>query len=418
MKRLLPVAMVLCGAQVAEAADFRGTFSTLLSLREATRNGEEIGAYPLVELVALEVDDLGIPGTDGSRVVLQGWGRLQLGDDDLRDTDADLGLMFLEMRSGRTELRVGRQYLSEGVGRMSMIDGANAYAKLWRGLAAQAFVGATVHPQLRHATGSWQLGGRLSWAFHELLGTPATLGLGYRQRRHRGDLRKHHLGADAAVQLGATHWVAVAVVDPTLEALVEGRLALSLRPGASWLVTIDAERVRPALLIPLNSIFSVFADAKHDSIGGDAGYSPSPYFAFDVSGHLLRLDNEQLGYRLFVRAVTSREPSRRSLVGAEVRRAHEDRSQGYLSGRLFTRLQLLEPLAVSADLFVYGYDQPINDTDLAVLGQGSVIVDIAPSMRLAASLAGGTTPWAKTQIEGLLRFAWGWDVHFAREVAP
>jgi hypothetical protein len=28
------------------------------------------------------------------------------------------------------------------------------------------------------------------------------------------------------------------------------------------------------------------------------------------------------------------------------------------------------------------------------------------------------TPWAKSQVEGMLRFAYGYDVDFSREVAP
>jgi hypothetical protein len=350
--------------------------------------------------------------------VLQGWGRLQLGDDELRDTDADLGLLFLEARSGRFELRAGRQYLSEGVGRMTMIDGANAEVDLWAGLAAQAFIGATVHPQLRHATGNWQAGGRVSWAFHELAGTPGVLGLSYRQRRHRGDVRTDHLGADASLKLGPTHFSGIAVMDPTMEAFVEGRLAMSIRANEHWLLTLDAERVRPDLLIPLNSIFSVFADSAHDSLGADAAWTPSPYHSVDVAGHLLRLDGEHLGYRLLLRGVTYREAAHRSFIGAELRRVNERQGQGYMSGRAFTKLQFLEAFGVSADVFVYGYDEKINDTQVALLAQASVIWDITPSIRVAGSVAGGTTPWAEAQLEGMLRFAYGWDVDFVREVAP
>ena len=52
------------------------------------------------------------------------------------------------------------------------------------------------------------------------------------------------------------------------------------------------------------------------------------------------------------------------------------------------------------------------------VGQTSVIWDIAPSARLAATIAAGTTALAEFQLEGLLRFSYGYQVDFGREVAP
>jgi hypothetical protein len=415
--RLGLVAMILLGAVGAEAANVRGTLNTILGAREAVRGGNEIGNVPLVELIALEVNDLSIPGTDSSRVVLQGWGRLQLSDDTLQDNTGDLGLLFLDVQAGRLRLRAGRQYTALGVGRMTMMDGLHADVQIWRGLHAQAYAGFTVHPELRSNSENRQAGGRVAWSLHEL-GAPGVVGVAFRRRCHRGILRSQQLGADAAFQIGPTHWSGIAVMDLDRVDFAEGRLAASVRPIDELLVTLDAERVRPDLLVAQNSIFSVFADAAHDSLGADAAYDLSPYWSMVLALKLLRLDGDHLGYRGSLRAVTYREAARRSFIGAEIRRAHESDYQGYTSGRAFTRLQITEELGVSADAFLYGYDKRINGEHLAVLGQASVIYDIRPNMRLAASFAGGSTPWAEHQVEGMLRFAYGYEVDFAREVAP
>jgi hypothetical protein len=53
-----------------------------------------------------------------------------------------------------------------------------------------------------------------------------------------------------------------------------------------------------------------------------------------------------------------------------------------------------------------------------LLCQLSVVYDLAPLIRLAGTVAGGVTPWSERHIEGMLRFAYGWDVDLAREVGP
>jgi hypothetical protein len=105
------------------------------------------------------------------------------------------------------------------------------------------------------------------------------------------------------------------------------------------------------------------------------------------------------------------------MIGAEVRRLDEFEN-GYVRGRVFTGLQLLESMRLSADAFAYHFDDEINDTGYSLLGQLSVTYDILDSLRVAATVAGGTTPWAEAQIEGMLRIAYGWNVDLAREVGP
>lgn len=412
------VAAVLLVAGTAEAAEITGRLTTLLAGRQDPRAGDTVNVVPLYELVTIEVGELGLPAADDARLVLQGWGRLQIGDDELKDNMADLGLLYLQARRDGLQLRIGRQHLPLGVGRMAMIDGLDARYDGPYGISAEAFYGWTVHPELRHRTDNWQGGGRLAWNLAQV-GQTGEIGLGYTQRRQRGELRRHEVGLDGYTYIKGLRLFGLAVAVPihgTID-LLEARLAVSLRQSEKLTLTVDAERVAPALFIPLNSIFSVFADTPHDAFGADATYTPSPYWTVSIDGSLMLLDNDYLGYRTGLRATTYREPSHRSFIGGELRRLDESEN-GYLRGRAFTGLQLLEPLRVTAELFGYRFDEKINDVDLSFVGQVSGIYDITSSMRVAATVSAGRTPWAKSQIEGMLRFAYGFDIDLAPEATP
>ena len=98
----------------------------------------------------------------------------------------------------------------------------------------------------------------------------------------------------------------------------------------------------------------------------------------------------------------------------DVERQRHD-SRGYVRTRLLTGLQLTECVRVTADAYLHWLDIAINDEQLSVLGQASVVYDVLSSLRIAATVAGGTTPFAKGQIEGMLRIAYGYQVTLGRE---
>jgi hypothetical protein len=211
--------------------------------------------------------------------------------------------------------------------------------------------------------------------------------------------------------------VALAVVNPETFQLIEARGNVSYSVCRCLTLNVDVERVAPALMIPLNSIFSVFADAPHDAFGGGAVWSPNPYWSVNADGAALLLDQSYLGYRATLGGATYRDPGHHSAIGAEVRLMKES-VNGYVRGRAYTFLQLLEPLRAGLDLYVMRFDAPINAVQSSVIGQASLTYDLTPSIRLAGTVAGGSTPWAKSQVEGMVRFAYGYDVDFGREVAP
>ncbi|MBI3179989.1 MAG: hypothetical protein HYZ27_10035, partial [Deltaproteobacteria bacterium] len=198
------------------------------------------------------------------------------------------------------------------------------------------------------------------------------------------------------------------------ERLSEARLAATVSAGETIRITVDAERVAPDLLLPRTSIFSVFADAAHDAAGGEVTWAPSPYYDIDASAHALWLDQALFGYRAELKATAYREPAHRSLVGLEARRLDEDEN-GYLRGRVFLGLTPFTAWRFAMDLFAYHFDADINGIAYSTLAQGSIIYDITPDMRLAVTVAGGVTPFARSQVEAMARFAYGYEVDIGRE---
>ncbi len=398
--------------------------TTLLADRQDVRGADVVSVIPLYELVAIEVRDLAVPGAEHARLVFNGWGRLQLGEDGgpspddvgLHPTTADLGLFYLEAGRGPVELRLGRQHLVQGVGRMQMIDGASLEARLPWGLSAQGYYGLTVQPELRVETDYWLGGARLA----KRLPGMGEIGVGYAMRTVHGELYRQDLGADGFYVIGPTRWVALTVVSPEDEGglrLTEARLAMSYLRGKSLVVTLDGERVAPDLFLNRQSIFSVFSVGNYDAAGGDVSYRISPYYELTADAHLLRRRNSALGYRATAQANAYRDPGRRSRVGVEVSRLDE-RESGYVRGRLLTSLELSDQVRVAGDVFFYRFDEPVNAYDSSTIGQVSAVYDLTRAMRIVASVAGGTTPFAQSQVEGMLRFAYGYNVDLDREVAP
>jgi hypothetical protein len=296
---------------------------------------------------------------------------------------------------------------------MSLIDGLNAQVYLPVGFSLQGFIGAVVPREFDYQSGTWHGGGRLAFRF----GAPGEVGVSYSHRRRGGELWREELGVDGFALLGPVHLSLRASWAPRDERFVEERIAVGVRPIEQLRVTVDYERVNLDMLLPRDSIFSVFSDAAHDAVGGDVSYTPSRYFDFMGEAHALLLDGNSLGYRGTLRAIAYREPNRRSLVGLEGRRVDEE-TNAFWRGRAFTALQVLAPLRVAADAYAYSYDEKIRGVRNSYLGTLSLLWDIGPSMQLNGTLGMGKTPSAELQVEGLLRFTYGYGLDLAREVGP
>lgn len=404
-------------SEPAQAVGVRGTASTLLAGRQDPNESDVITVVPLYELVSMNVDAIAIPGFDQSRVVLQGWGRLQFGQDSIQGNDADLGLLFLEALRGPLTIRLGRQHVAGGGAQMAMIDGGTLDVR-WRMLSLQTFAGTVVHRTFDSTLDDRQAGARLA----ARLGLAGEVGLSYRQLQLDTIMARETISLDGFYQLSFARLIAFAAVSPRDRRLVEARLASSFSLPQQVLLTVDGERVAPDLLLPRTSIFSAFAAEAHDEVGGDVSWRPSPYYDLTVAAHALRASEKStsddgVGHKASLRATTYREASHRSLIGLECSRLSE-RNNGYWRARLLTLLALTPKLSLAADAFAYVFDETINDVRRSYVAQASATFDILPSLRVVATAAGGVTPYTRYEVEGMLRLAYGYETDLAREWIP
>jgi hypothetical protein len=297
---------------------------------------------------------------------------------------------------------------------MDLIDGVYTGVDLDVGLRASGFFGATVNPRFDYDRGDWQGGGRLAWRWTG----PGEVGLAFAHRRRGGEIFREELALDSFYWVGPTRWMGLAVLSPRDARLVEGRIAGTVWPVDEVAVTVDFEHTAPDLFIPRDSIFSVFAETSHESIGADVAWALSPYYEVLAGFRGILLEGDWLGYEVELGGTAYREPAHRSLIGLELRRHSEDQNS-YSRARALTGLELVRGVKVAAEAYGYYYDEPINgDGDGSLLGQASLIYDFGPSMRLAGTLASGFTPFSNFQLEGLVRFEYGLGMDLSREWGP
>ena len=395
----------------ARAAEVRAGSETIVAATPTVAGGET--ALPVYELLTLDAYALSLPGFDDARFVLRGWGRLALADDSDKATGADLNLAYLEGRRGPLSLRMGRQLVAQGLGRMTMLDGVNLSAALPMGLSVQAFGGHPTKPQFTTSSDNWLIGARLGKRF----AGPGAVGLSYRREMGVRGLRFHQLGADAFALLGATRWLAWAAVDATVLRLSEARLSVDWTIRDDLNLSIDAERVHPNAVLPATSLFTVFSDAPHDSLGAAAQWQPSPYYDVSAKAEFLLLADGGLGHRIRLQALAFREKARQSLIGAELRRTRDD-ANGHSTARLFTALQLQPNLRVAGDVFAHLFDKAVNDTTMSLLGQLHVAYTLTPTMRWVITGGAGSDARNHFRAEAMMRFVYGFNTDLTREVLP
>ena len=405
----LPLSLV--GA-VAHAAAVRGTFTTWLAGSEEPRRGEAVAARALAEMVALQVERLAVPMVGEARVVLQGWGRGQLGDDTQDDTAADLNLLYVETQNCVFSLRLGRQHVVSGVGRMLLLDGAQGRLQIGHGISLEAYGGAVVARRLRFRDAGTALGARVAKRFS----WPGEIGLGYRRVARQGDVRFHDLGVDAMAYLDTWRLVAMAMVQPEALALADARVEATWSAFEALALNVHLERTVPHLLLPQDSILTVFGGVARDGAGMGGDWQPSPYEAYTLNGLVLMIDGK-LGYEVQAGWRTYRDAGHRSLVGVDASRmAAED--MGYVQGRVLSSLALSPLLRVGGDVRVYRYDEAINATTTSLLGSLNAVFDLARELKIVLAGSAGSTPLATRFVRGTLRLAYGYGTEFVAEMAP
>lgn len=192
---LLLVGFLLC-ASSSEAEQFSLTSETIFRGFQRERNdGSKASAAPAYEYLQLNYATQKIPGLT---LHINGWGRLNLADNYNRDTtDGRLLHAYLQYASPKQDyqLRVGRQYIFEGVARDNL-DGI--YGKFFSIPHTTVSAYAGVPTMLDNSSGRKNdliYGGKLTYGTPDLY----DVGLSYKHILDNGARREQLLGADLAV---------------------------------------------------------------------------------------------------------------------------------------------------------------------------------------------------------------------------
>src|SRR5215470_5486223 len=146
--RALVIGLAAVWPSVAGAQTVDATALTLLSGRQDPRDGAVHTVVPAYEDIWLSARDLDIPGVDGTRIVVSGWGMLAGGDliDGGDDVTGDLDVGYVEGKvfDRRLFLRLGRQIVASGIARNLQLDGLDAIGRLPAGLSVEVYGGVPV----------------------------------------------------------------------------------------------------------------------------------------------------------------------------------------------------------------------------------------------------------------------------------
>lgn len=196
-------AALLTAPPSGSAADLGITSDTIVRLYERDDSGgRQRSLLPVYEFLRF---DYTVPKTPGLSFHAYGWGRANLRDDfGNADGTADGELLYayldyLDPKNRDYQVRLGRQYIFEGVMRES-IDGVYVKTDLVPTVTASAYAGFPVNLQdVKGVGGDWIYGARVAQ------GIPGRydVALSYKHTGNDGSTDEQLLGADATLLLPA-----------------------------------------------------------------------------------------------------------------------------------------------------------------------------------------------------------------------
>ena len=187
MRSLLALAFVLA-APAALADTVEATSTTYISAGKQTRGGlpgqspDLVNVMPVVEVISVAAHGIRNPVFENLDVVVSTWGAFDLqdrrwdaGTSDNLTGDVMTGYVRGQLFSRRLTLRLGRENVAIGAGRVASIDGGDVALRLPLGLGLTAYAGAPVAQRFsaRDASSSWNaLGGDFAYGGRASLAIP------------------------------------------------------------------------------------------------------------------------------------------------------------------------------------------------------------------------------------------------------
>ncbi len=389
-------------------------------------------AVPVHQYVLLTVGAVDSPwGTDAVDAELSMWAAGNAVDVDHRSRlDAEISVASVSHRIGPGMLKVGRQIQTAGAARFASFDGVTGTLRTDSGIGATAYGGFTVLPrwsdrpgyqQLGAAfdtlvedesafpeaerSGSWLLGGRLSYAREDL----GELGASLHEQRENDELSRRDLGLD--LHLDPLEEAALnvrALVDLDSSAVSDAVATVDIHPAEVWDLAVTYRRVTPSLLLSRQSVLSVFSVDRFDELGAGAAVYPMRQWALEIEGALNRVESGDPGYRGEVGVTLRPDGAGRWTLLFDYARVGEDLN-GYHSLHMAARYHLAHPVSIVGEHYSFLYDRPVRRLGSSNVEGASLEWQAAEAWNLLLGGSAVRSPYARLDAQLLLRVVYAAD---------
>jgi hypothetical protein len=431
-RKITPVLAVALAAMVGPAvrADTVDVSSiTLLTAGEQTRGGaplqapELVTVVPAYEILNIAARNVTNPIANDLHIVVSTWASYELADPRWDNgTSSNLtGDVLTGYISGRLlddvlMLRLGREHVMTGVGRMIQLDGGEAivsYPVGPLGLRVSGYAGVPVSQRFATRSGvqSWNpvagdlaYGGRAMFSFAPgggVSGRGLDLGASLNFVEDGGDEVRQEVGADlratASRNLTVSAFGAFSLLDDRFS---EASTALTWSALPKLHLTADWRYTAPDLFLSRNSILSVFSASRRNDLGAGVTYELTREIDVGASYHLSIEPGEESGDDEYLGNNVDAEIAWRrgkTAAGLEVMFL-DSLENGYLGGRLFGR-QDFGRFFAAADVLGHLFREEVNGEDFAVTGTLSAGVELVKGFSAVVAGRAGMTPFLEQSFD-------------------
>jgi hypothetical protein len=438
--RVAASALLLATTLVARADVIEASSTTLISAGQQLR-GNEAGLVPdlvkvatVYEIVRVSARQVRNPLFQDLEISFSGWG-----SGDLQDVRWDAGTTGKltgdvttayvrgSLAKGVVQLRVGREFVAAGAGRMLQLDGGDIFLRLPAGISLSVFGGLPVSQRFssRNTAVSWNpaggdlaWGGRLGWslALAGVAGRGLDVGVSMVNVSNDSDPVRKDLGFDFRIQPinlltlvgNATYSLyAARVAEFNVTALISATKALTLN--------LDVRRYSPDLFLAANSILSVFTDTNRTDVGGGVRFQFTRTVNASVDYHALIEPGKVDGTTETGGEAVGRLEwdGHGALAGAEVSYLKTGET-GYTALRGYGRKNFGK-LFVAGDLMEVMFKQEVNGEKNSLTGSLSAGYQFAKAWSVVVAGRAGVTPYYEQQADAMVKLVFN-NVVRVREV--
>jgi hypothetical protein len=434
-RTLLALAAVLVTAN-ARAETVEASSTTYVSAGKQPRGGpvgqapDLVNVMPVIEVVTISARGIKNRLFDDLDVVLSTWGaydvadvRWDAGTTGQATGDVVTGYVKGRLWSRRLTLRLGRQAVVAGVGRVATIDGIDAALRLPLGLSLSGYAGVPVSQRfsMRGAAGSWNplggdfaYGGRAAWAIAFPGATAAGFELGASAAfvDDGSQAVRRDAGVDARLQffkdLALTGNAVYAIED---QRLAEAAALLTWHPIRRLFLTADYRNSAPDLMLPRNSILSVFADATRTEAGGGFRFEITESLEAGADYHALLESEGKMGQEAALKGDYAHGPMK---AGAELTWLDTPADNGYSGARFYARRDMGAFFA-AGDVMAYVFKEKINKQDYSASAGATAGLTLGKGWTASVTARAATTPFMESQVDVMAKLAYN-QTYRVREV--